>query len=197
MHLEIEAKFRVKDHHAIRSRLEQLDARRVTHMLEKNEFYDDASRSLMANDSGLRIRTMRDLDTGDTQACMTFKGPRLTGRVKRRPEHEVEFQPDDAASLRHLIEALGYQRQLAFEKRRERYRLNSCTIELDQLPQIGRFVEIEGPGEDPIMELAEQLDLADETMLHEGYAAMVSLYLAEHPYLRMLTFDEELIDHED
>ena len=69
--------------------------------------------------------------------------------------------------------------ELLFEKRRESWRLDDCKVELDELPQIGTFVEIEGASEDTVQAAREKLGLGDEASITEGYASMVSRKLGE------------------
>ena len=45
---------------------------------------------------------------------------------------------------------------------------------LDELPLLGCFVEIEGPGEEKIAAAAEKLKLAQSEHINDSYALMVA-----------------------
>jgi adenylate cyclase class IV len=47
-------------------------------------------------------------------------------------------------------------------------------VELDELPQLGTFIEIEGPSAAKVMACRKKLGLADEPMIPESYVAMVA-----------------------
>ena len=47
-----------------------------------------------------------------------------------------------------------------------------CLVELDELPDIGAFVEVEGPDEKTVFAVSESLGLAGEP-ISESYLAMV------------------------
>jgi adenylate cyclase, class 2 len=187
MALEIEAKMQVLDHAPIRQRLELAGARRLHRQLETNTFLDTLDHQLQSRDSGLRVRRARDIDTGLVTAVITHKGPRQPGVMKTRPETEVKVASYENAVT--LLEELGYQVTLSFEKRRESWKLDECEVELDELPQLGRFVEIEGPGEAAIERVRGRLELGGQQLIQTGYATMVAGRLAATvPERRTLTF---------
>lgn len=176
MALEIEAKVKVADHQAVRRQLQALGAEQVWSVMEDNVFLDTPDQALLARQSGLRVRTNRPID-GESQPTVevTFKGPRRATRLKTRPE--IQFNADDADAVFELFNALGYMRTLAFDKRRQRWRIARCTIELDELPQLGCFVEIEGPDESAIEQLLGKLGLAEQPLIQTGYVQMVAEHL--------------------
>ena len=94
---------------------------------------------------GLRLRTNHDSATGTETHIITWKGPRQPGALKSR--EEVELTVTDPADAALLLEKLGYVKVLTFEKRRQSWQLGGCKVELDELPLLGSFVEVEGPGE--------------------------------------------------
>ncbi|MEM9295569.1 MAG: class IV adenylate cyclase, partial [Planctomycetota bacterium] len=141
MGVEIEAKMRLVDRAALEGRLRERGAERVAVLHETNAYYDTAEGGLKATDQGLRVRVETDADGGRT-ATITHKGPRAHGPLKSRTETELPVDDPDLASA--LLAALGYEHVVTFEKRRDRYALGGCRVELDTLPRIGAFVEIEG-----------------------------------------------------
>src|SRR3954453_5141750 len=145
MPVEIEAKMKVPDFSSVRTRLEDVGAERRGAVMETNTFFDTEDRSLLARDQGLRLRTTKDVKSGAEESTITFKGPRLQGQLKSREERELKV--GSAKEAMALLESLGFSRVLTFQKRRESWMLDGCHVELDELPYIGVFVEIEGPKE--------------------------------------------------
>jgi len=172
MGVEIEAKLKVDDHDAVRARLTKLGAARITRTLETNTFFDAPDALLRKSDRGLRVRQNHDLERGHDSAVITFKGPRQPGAVKKRME--IETTVGDAATASELFRALGFQPTLSFEKLRESWQLAGCHIELDELPHLGKFVEIEGPDETTVLSVRRDLGLADHPAIQQSYISMLA-----------------------
>src|ERR1700709_1058144 len=149
MSVEIEAKMKVDDLAATRTRLQSGAAIPMGDYLEKNVFFDTEDRSVLAADEGLRLRVSTDTHSGEQICTITFKGPRQHGQLKSRDETETTVGSFGAAA--ELLECLGYTRILSFEKRRQSWTMGGCRIELDELPFLGSFVEIEGSKEDVVL----------------------------------------------
>jgi adenylate cyclase class 2 len=178
MAVEIEAKMKVADLSVVRDRLTAAGAVLVGKFLERNTFFDTEDRTLLAADEGLRIRSNHDTVTGIRTVIMTFKGPRQHGQLKSREEREttVGSETEAAAILEHL--KLG--KVLAFEKRRESWSLGGCEIELDELPHLGTYVEIEGPRDEAVLKVRAQLQLADRPIIRASYIAMLMTFIQEN-----------------
>src|SRR5207253_9124204 len=108
---------------------------------------------------------------------LTYKGPRQHGQLKSRDETEVNVgNPDEAAEF---LQRLGYTRVLSFQKRRESWKLEGCKIELDELPYLGVFIEIEGPKEAAVLKVREMIGLADRPIVKASYIALLMTHLQE------------------
>jgi len=177
MPVEIEAKMAVPNVEPVRATLKRLNAPGGALTLETNIFFDTPDQSLLKSGSGLRLRTNRDAASGRETHVITHKGPLLAGTVKSR--EETELTVENAADAAALFARLGYKKTLTFQKRRESWKLGSCKIELDEVPHLGSFVEVEGPDEATVMRVREQLGLADRPIIKTGYIGMLVDYLAE------------------
>ena len=177
MPVEIEIKMKVDHLAPVRDRLKAIGAKPAGEVMETNVFFDTSDRALLASDCGLRIRRSRDRATKQEKLVCTYKGPRSEGQVKKR--EEIEVVVDRAPALEELLERLGYVRQLSFEKRRETWKLDKCTIELDSLPELGSFVEIECPTEAEVMKIREKLGLANVAPVTPTYADLVAHHLSD------------------
>jgi adenylate cyclase class 2 len=178
MGMEIEAKMKVDDLEVIRLRLEAAGAVAVGQVLETNTFFDTPNCALREADKGLRLRANLDLADGDVNHVVTFKGPRQAGDLKTRPE--TEFTVDDARAAEELFEELGYARVICFQKRRRTWQYLGCKVELDELPYLGAFVEVEGPTAEKVIHARQALGLADQPIIKTGYIGLLMTYLSEH-----------------
>src|SRR5690606_7714573 len=127
-------------------RLQDGDAKRLATAL--SEFYAEyngedneeniifSSSSLAENASVVRIRRI------DDRAILTYKRrqPGLSD-LKHQIEHETDI--DDADAMTAILESLGLEPKIIYEKRRRKWRLRSAEVVLDVLP-FGEFMEIEG-----------------------------------------------------
>lgn len=177
MAVEIEAKMKVADLEMVREKLREAGGKRIGKVLELNTFFDKEDRSLLASDEGLRLRQARDLETGKTTIVATHKGPRQRGMLKSRQEVEVTVGEWDQAV--ELFEKLGFGVVLSFEKRRETWELERCNVELDELPHLGTYVEIEGPGETQVLKVRGMLGLNERGLEKASYAALLRQYAQE------------------
>jgi adenylate cyclase class 2 len=97
---------------------------------------------------------------------------------------------DGAAAVTDLLARLGYVRQLAFEKRRESWKIDKATIELDNLPHLGSYVEIEAATEAEVIKLRDKLGLSDLTPVTASYPDLVAHFLSERGnHENTLTFE--------
>ncbi|MCK5272392.1 MAG: class IV adenylate cyclase, partial [Sedimentisphaerales bacterium] len=104
------------------------------------------------------------------QLC--FKGPQQKGQYKRREEIEVEIGDRKMAMM--LLKALGFTTTLVVEKTRRLAQLDSCQVCLDEVEDLGNFVEIEGPNETEIEQVAIKLKLNEHQHIRSGYARMLA-----------------------
>ncbi len=177
MSVEIELKVRVESHDPVRERLRAEGAEFVATMLETNRIYDRPDGSLRSARCGLRVRSTAILAGTGGGAKMTFKGPARPGAFKTREEVEVKI--DDAEAADSLLKRLGFVTRLIYEKKRERWRLGECVVELDAPARLGFFVEIEGPDDDAIRGVQSRLSLESHSHISKSYVEMVSNYCDE------------------
>jgi predicted adenylyl cyclase CyaB len=144
MPLEIEIKLALPDLPTMERKLRELHASPQAVLFETNIFFDWPDDRLKVADQGLRLRIEERLGKlGPPIFRLTCKGPRQAGELKTR--EEIELLVDDAGAAEAMLKALGLDRVLVFEKLRRVWRLDDCEVTLDTLPQLGDFMEIEGP----------------------------------------------------
>ncbi len=178
---ELEVKFYLKDSTALEKKLKHEGANLVqSRILETNLRFDTPDGELTNGGRVLRLRQ-------DVKAVVTYKGPNQPDQgVSIR--QEIEFSVSDFTAARHLIEALGYQIAVIYEKYRTTYMLGRVEIVLDELPY-GDFAEIEGPDATSIQEIANLLGLTWEARSSDSYVGLFKqLQLKKNLTFRDLTF---------
>jgi len=175
MPLEIEVKFRIADPADVRRRIIDAGAEPAGTVLEHNTYFDLPGGKLRCADCGLRIRVNEGPD-GRTRTVLTHKGPRRPGELKIRSEAEVGVDSAEAAAA--VLAALGYEPVLSFQKRRATFQLGGAEIVLDELPELGSYLEIEAADEQTVQRARARLGLADAEPVTRTYSALVADHLA-------------------
>ncbi len=200
MTIEIEAKMHVDDQLTaeVEQRLIGLGARLVGYWLEADKFFDSVDGSFRGSHNILRLRTRTPIKVNAEEKAegepareaggevnregkiifVTYKGPKLGGQLKSR--RELEMAVECAETTINIFAELGYQPVFGIEKRRKEYQIDQCNIELDEVPYLGRFIEIEGPDEDTVLKMRETLGLGQVVVITNGYSSMIATYMNEH-----------------
>jgi adenylate cyclase class 2 len=161
---ELEIKLFLLDMPAFQQKVESLGGQLIEPRLhEINLRFDTPGGQLTRAYQVLRLRQ-------DTAARLTYKGPGETidGVHARR---EIEFTVSDYKSAHALLEALGYQVSLMYEKYRTTYDLDGLQVTLDEMPY-GNFTEIEGPDGEQIRAAAENLGVNWDARIIQSYTTL-------------------------
>lgn len=161
--VEREQKYRVANLDTIRRKLRKLGARIHVSGFERNELFDQNGR-LRRHGLKLRLRCH-----GGKIAMLTIKGPRRNGHTKTRMEVET---PVEYGSAKRILELLDFRVAETYSKMREEYRLDSCTVCLDQIADSGCYVEIEGAAK-KISATARHLGLTAREREHRSYRQLI------------------------
>lgn len=178
MPTELELKVRVESHDAVRERLQSLGAEYVGTVIERNTMLDRPDGSLRASGCGLRVRSTSVLNGLNPGSKITFKEPSKSSTLKCREEVEVKVENGEDAVA--VLEKLGFSRSVEYHKKRERWRLSNCVVELDEPAKLGLFVEIEGPDENTIRDAQKLLGLETFPHIPTSYVQMATRYCEEH-----------------
>ena len=171
MAVEIEAKIKVAGLAEHAARLRELGANERGRAVQQDAFFDRPDGSLRSGDEGLRLRQ----ECGSSVLC--YKGSRQGGRYKAR--EEIQFTVSDAEQGRAFLEALGFEATLAFEKRRWLWELQGCQVCLDEVVELGTFVEVEGPSAEQVGKVLETLGLKDADHITRSYVTLLGERLTE------------------
>jgi adenylate cyclase class 2 len=141
--LEVEMKFPVSDFGAVEKRLADWHAVRKDPITVTDHYFNAPDRDFARTDEALRIRRI------GTANYLTYKGPRLDTQTKTRSELETPLVAGDEAAedMTSILLCLGYRPVAVVRKKRQRFELIrddfSLEVTLDEVDDVGRFVEIE------------------------------------------------------
>lgn len=169
MAIEIEIKLKVESFEQIIEKLRQIDADFDDDYMQTDYYFDDEEDSLVDSDRCLRFRKQQD--HGKETFELTYKGQRQNHRFKSR--REIGIKVDKAEEIMEILTALGYSERLVFEKKRQTWQSDGCEIDLDELPLIGKFVEIEGPNDEAIEMTRKKLGLEHLNHIEHSYAHLM------------------------
>ena len=135
MPLEIEKKYRLSpsQKRAVTQRLSEIGAKLKGTEFEENILY--TGEALEPARSVLRLRRI------GKRAILTYK-ERFPGRSSVKQQREDETEIADAEALDAILQALGFEPSIVYEKRRTTWRLRGAEVVVDELP-FGHFMEIE------------------------------------------------------
>jgi predicted adenylyl cyclase CyaB len=113
----------------------------------------------------------------DRQNRITFKGPVLKGKYKSREELETNLFQHQVEPLKQIIEGMGFFPSIRFEKIRHEFQWKGAhaTVCVDELPEIGFFVEAEAPSEKAVKQILESLGLQERKTLKSGYPTLLRI----------------------
>ncbi|WP_109314891.1 class IV adenylate cyclase [Pseudovibrio ascidiaceicola] len=167
---EVERKYAVADLEVIRCQLEARGAAPFTlGNTEQDIFYDLADSRLAKNNQQHVLRVMRP----SGRVLWISKGP--------GPDKCISMDLADADQANAMILSLGFEEVERLEKKRDIYFLDKFHLTLDELPGLGRFVELAimtndadklAQYEQEIGELADSFNLSSDALQNQSYRAM-------------------------
>lgn len=176
--VETEAKYPVKDRKGLQNILDRHSFALEKNVLQRDEYYDTADRSLGELDYVIRVRME------DGRVVFAFKGPRFYTKTLDYSRLEFQFSMSESV-LRDELGRQGLVQTWYFEKRRTDFRKpqGRARISVDEIPEIGFFVEIEGPL-DAVRELAGLLGSVLGDQERRNYRDLFVAHKEEHEYSR-------------
>jgi adenylate cyclase class 2 len=161
MSYEVEVKYRDVDHADLARRLQARGAKASPPQDQEDVYLSHPCRDFARTNEALRLRRI------GPENRITYKGPRLEGPTKTRPEIEIPFEggPEAFEQLARLFENLGFGRVASVRKRRESFHLTvrerPIEVVLDEAESLGTFAEVEAfANDDSEVPAARELVLA-------------------------------------
>jgi adenylate cyclase class 2 len=182
---EVEIKLQA-DHDRLRDRLDELGATQTHTVRQVDTYYDAPHRSFAETDEALRLR--RETHDEEDTTKLTYKGPLVEAASKTREEFETRVGDDEAAA--GVLAGLGFEPAATVDKEREYYEIEGYTIVLDDVAELGTFVEIEQEAPEAEIEAVREgaVDILDRLGLNANEQIRTS-------YLGLL-LDAETTDQE-
>lgn len=156
MKLEVEQKYPAGDLSAIETRLVALGVQFAAAKEQSDAYFAHPARDFAQTDEALRIRRVGHHN------YVTYKGPKQGPVGKTRRELEFPLMPgeDGARQFAELLVALGFRPVATVAKRRRTGLLTwhglSVEAALDEVAQVGSFVELETSVEPEAAAAAQQ-----------------------------------------
>jgi adenylate cyclase, class 2 len=140
---EVEMKFPVADLTAVEARLALIGAKLSAAEAEPDTYFAHPARDFAQTDEALRLRRRRDA------YFITYKGPKIDTTTKTRHEIDLPLATGETnfPAWRSLLENLGFTAVAEVRKSRRKahlaWRGQNVEISLDEVEQVGSFVEME------------------------------------------------------
>ncbi len=172
--IEIEVKAMVEDPKQMERSLIELGATPIGIEIQADTYYNAPHKDFKKTDEALRIRIQ------DGKAILTYKAPKIDAISKTRTEIQTEI--GDSDSMGNILSALGFSPVATISKKRKNFRLGDFSISLDEVRDLGNFMEIEIAARDSryyqekverIFKFMEKLGKRRESTIRESYLEML------------------------
>lgn len=161
--LEVEIKAPCKD---LEKKLAKLGAKEVGTENHEDIYFNSPYRDFRESDEALRVRKVNG------KYVLTYKGPRIDSETKTREEIEIPTEPEIIEILRNL----GFKDAATVRKRRKIFKLKNLIVSLDQVENLGNFVEIESrhyKEKDKLFEILEELGIDRKNSTTKSYLELL------------------------
>ncbi len=173
MQQEIEVKFLDVDFESVRARLKELGAlcEQPMRLMRRSiiDYPDRRLQTVKGKWGYIRVR-----DEGD-KVTLTYKqvayDPKLT-------THEIEVTVSDYDKTIELFEAIGLNKESSQDTKRETWKYKNSEVVLDEWPWLKPYIEVEGPSEQEIRTIAEELGF---DWAKAVYGSSTEAYKVEYP----------------
>jgi adenylate cyclase, class 2 len=166
--LEIEIKARADDLEGLKQKIERLGVTFVKKERQTDTYFSHPKRDFAQTDEALRIRQI------DDGLLLTYKGPKLDQLTKTREEFEVRVADENATII---LKKLGFREVATVTKSRGYYRLGDFEIMLDDVEDLGHFIEVEKRADEyrpeELVEFLESLGIKKDAIERKSYLELV------------------------
>lgn len=141
MAIEVEIKLKIEDRAELIKKLEDQHFTAGKTVLESDLYFTSEHHDMKACDEALRVRHVKEKDTGKQAAYLTYKGKKLDTCSMTRKELELEIS--DGKTGIELLKSIGYEPTTPVEKLRHYFHREQMTACVDQVKGLGDFLELE------------------------------------------------------
>ena len=178
--IEVEIKIPVKNRNKISKELLAYGFEEGYLVHESDTYFNSNNYDLRKKDMALRARSCKNISTGQKDAFLTYKGPKMDDRSMTRKELETRVEGEQVCL--QIIEGLGFYPLPPVKKWRQYYHLDEITACLDQVEGLGDFLELEIILEEDtekeaalerLEDLLEKIGLNKREMVRTSYLSML------------------------
>ncbi len=146
MRLETEVKVKLIDieRGEVVNKLKNSGCMALGDVIHNDYYFTHPCIDMLSQDEAIRVREEISASTGETKYFVTYKGRRLGGAFKERPELEVEVSGKE---IIEILEALGFKVVAIISKERSLFKCSNTLVTIDYLSNLGLFMEVEGEKE--------------------------------------------------
>ena len=163
--LEVELKVKVLSLEPVRKQLLEKGAVCMGRIHEHDIYYNAPHRDFGVTDEAVRVRYTND------HAVVTYKGAKIK-KFGLKAREELNTAVESGEVFETMLNRLGFTKTTEVNKWRENYRFSDAAISLDEVDELGPFVEIEIMAEDEnsnaavlIQRIAKEIGVSGEPIL--------------------------------
>ena len=172
--IEVETKLKIDYIEHIEERVKELSGEYKGEKTEIDLYFDHPGMQILSGGCALRVR-----DSGG-KYMLTYKGPKKDDETTSRDEIEIGIE--SASEMVKILGELGFYEICVIKKLRKTYHLEDLIITLDNVTDLGEFIEVEGKANNDeefeekkgeIFKLLKKLGLSTEAISQRSYLEML------------------------
>ena len=172
--IEVETKLKTYDMAHIEERVKELIGECKGEKTEIDLYFNHPNMQILSGGCALRVR-----EAGGKYR-LTYKGPKKDDVTTSR--EEIEIGIESAREMIKILDELGFYEICRVKKLRKTYLLEDLVITLDNVDDLGEFIEVEGKAsndeefkekKDEIFKLLEKLGLSTDAISQRSYLEML------------------------
>lgn len=184
---EIEVKFLEIDHEELEAKLMSLGAQKTGEYFYKVKAYDYPDKRLGKENAWVRLRG----DGTHVTLCYKQRLGLSDNRLKDSGMKEVEVTVDDFEKTDQILASIGLVEKFVEDKRRTRYIFDGVEIDLDEVPLLPPYLELEGGSWEALEKVSDLLGLDWEKHSRCSTMQMYEHYGLDENDFSVLTFKEQ------
>ena len=182
MGTEIEVKILNINFELIQKKIENIGAKLKWHSLIETTVYDFPDRRLILSGGYVRVR-----NEGKKWRC-TYK-KKISSENTKTCE-EIDFGISDPENMKTFLNKLGLEKILSFEKLRWHYKKGAVYFDIDEIPGIPKYLEIEAPSSSKIDSTLEKLGIDKSNVVTFGPKELLAMYGIDIDKIKELRFQK-------
>ena len=172
--IEVETKLRINNIEQMEERLKGLKSMYKGEKTEMDLYFDHPDIRIFRSGSALRVRDANGV------CRLTYKGPKKDDETTSR--EEIEIRIESAKEMQKILAELGFYKLCEVKKQRKTYLLGDLIVTLDDVEDLGEFIEVEGKASND----AEYMEKKNEIFMLLNELELSSEVISQRSYLEML-----------